>query len=46
MIGILLALQVNNWNDNRNLNDKTVRYLKNLNTEIEANLTSIKNIQK
>ncbi len=46
MIGILLALQVNNWNDNRNLENKTIRYLENLNTEVEANLVYIKKYTK
>lgn len=41
MIGILLALQVNNWNENRK-NDKTeTNYLKNLKRDLNDQLKSI-----
>ena len=43
VIGILIALQINNWNDNRNRINKKNTYLKALNLELEANVKLIKN---
>jgi hypothetical protein len=41
VIGILIALQINNWNENRKLRIQEVKYLKNLladlNTELKSN---------
>lgn len=41
IIGILLALQINNWNENRITKAKTDNYLRALITEIERNILSI-----
>ena len=38
IIGILLALQINNWNENRIKKAKTDNYLRALITEIERNI--------
>lgn len=42
MIGILLALQVNNWNEERKSNQLELLYLKALKAEIEHNQTLLK----
>ncbi|MFH4967287.1 DUF6090 family protein [Gaetbulibacter sp. M240] len=42
MIGILLALQVNNWNENRKDNIREVTNLKNLKSELEISLEELK----
>lgn len=39
VIGILIALQINNWNEERILNKKTKTYLTALNSEIESNIS-------
>ncbi len=44
MIGILLALQVNNWNDIRLETKREQTILKNLRTEINDNLTELQRI--
>ena len=38
VIGILIALQVNNWNENRKLNRKTITNLKNVQSELALNI--------
>jgi len=38
VIGILIALQINNWNENRKLNEKEAQLVKALHTELEFNL--------
>ena len=40
MIGILLALQVNNWNNNRQLKREELKVLKSLHKEFNENLTN------
>ena len=42
VIGILIALQINNWNEKNNTIKKTHTYLNALNTEIESNNITIK----
>ena len=37
VIGILIALQINNWNENRNNNNKEIAILLNLKTEFKTN---------
>lgn len=37
MVGILLALQVNNWNEARNNNQLQIKYLENIKTELSNN---------
>ena len=37
MIGILLALQVNNWNSNRIENKKEANYIENINKQFQLN---------
>ncbi len=44
MIGILLALQVNNWNDSRLETKREQTILKNLHTEFNDNLTELQRI--
>ena len=41
VIGILIALQINNWNENKKLANKTQTYLNALNTEIETNINNL-----
>jgi len=38
VIGILIALQINNWNENRKLRLQELKYLKNLKTDIKLEL--------
>ena len=38
VIGILIALQVNNWNENRKLNRKIIANLKNVQSELAQNI--------
>ena len=38
VIGILIALQVNNWNENRKLNQKILANLKNVQSELAVNI--------
>ena len=42
MIGILLALQVNNWNEQRKAKHQEIKLLKQLNSDLERNLEEIK----
>ena len=42
MIGILLALQVNTWNENRKATAQEVKILKELKNDLEANLIEVK----
>lgn len=46
MIGILLALQVNNWNQNRQLQKEEIKILKSLHKEFSDNLTRFDTIYK
>ncbi|MDH3697645.1 MAG: DUF6090 family protein [Flavobacteriaceae bacterium] len=41
MIGILLALQVNNWNENQKLKDQELKALKELQADLEQSLEDI-----
>ena len=41
MIGILLALQVNNWNENRKIKIKEIKTLKELLSDLAQNLNDI-----
>ena len=43
VIGILIALQINNWNEKRNQNKELSNYLKSLNEEIDTNIDIIQN---
>lgn len=45
MIGILLALQVNNWNSNQIEKGLAKEYISRLSTELESEITHYKNIQ-
>ncbi len=42
VIGILIALQVSNWNENNNLQKKEVALLFNLKNDIEADISNLK----
>ena len=44
MIGILLALQVNNWNENNKRRSQEARLLVQLNNDLRSNLTEIKEL--
>jgi hypothetical protein len=46
MIGILLALQVNNWNNNRHLKNEELKVLKSLHLEFKENLTNFDSAYK
>ncbi len=41
VIGILIALSINNWNAKITVNEKTNIYLEALNTEIESNISAL-----
>ena len=41
VIGILIALQINNWNENRKTNNNQLKYLNLLKKEAQSNLTNI-----
>ena len=43
VIGILIALQINNWNNNRLESSKEQLFLKNLESDVKANLIEYKN---
>ncbi|WP_411767081.1 DUF6090 family protein [Winogradskyella sp. A3E31] len=43
VIGILIALQINNWNENQTIKGKNAIILQNLNDEFNENLTEINN---
>jgi hypothetical protein len=45
MIGILLALQVNNWNENRKAQKSEINILSQLKTDLNENLLEIKSIK-
>ncbi|PIX10130.1 MAG: hypothetical protein COZ75_03215 [Flavobacteriaceae bacterium CG_4_8_14_3_um_filter_34_10] len=42
VVGILIALQINNWNENTNLSKKEVALLVNLKNDIEADISGLK----
>lgn len=44
VIGILIALQINNWNEQRKLNATEVNVLKQLKFDLEANLNEIESL--
>ncbi|PWI29870.1 hypothetical protein DI383_08940 [Flavobacteriaceae bacterium LYZ1037] len=46
MVGILLALQVNNWNQERQLNKEEAKILKGLHQEFNENITRFDDIYK
>lgn len=46
MIGILLALQVNNWNENRKISNTEQVLLRDLKTEIQSNIIALDEIIK
>ena len=46
MIGILLALQVNNWNENRKISNTEQLLLRDLRTEIQSNIVALDEIIK
>ena len=46
MIGILLALQVNNWNENRKISNIEQLLLRDLRTEIQSNIVALDTIIK
>lgn len=41
VIGILIALQINNWNDARKTRNKEIHYLKNIKTDLEINIAEL-----
>lgn len=43
VIGILIALQINNWNDVRKTRNKEVHYLKNIKTDLNINIAELDN---
>lgn len=45
MVGILLALQVNNWNEKRLQNNLEVSYLKSLMEEFQGNLKEVRRVK-
>lgn len=46
VIGILIALQINNWNQDRNEYKKTKTLLSNLRLDVEENIKYLKDLQK
>jgi hypothetical protein len=42
VIGILIALQINNWNESRKLRDKELEYLQGIKSDLEQDLEFIK----
>jgi len=41
VIGILLALQINNWNENRKIRNQELKYLKNIRIDIDKSVAEI-----
>lgn len=41
VIGILIALSIDNWNDSRNIRNQELKYLENLRTDINLNIAEI-----
>ena len=41
VVGILIALSINNWNENRKLRNQELHYLKNLKTDLNLNITEL-----
>ncbi len=41
VIGILIALQINNWNESRKLRNQELKYLENLRSDLKLNITDI-----
>ncbi len=46
VIGILIALSINNWNENQKLKKEELKLLNNLEIEIESNLSSVNSTLK
>jgi len=42
VIGILIALQINNWNENNNRSKKEVALLINIKNDLEADIANLK----
>ncbi|MFC4720852.1 DUF6090 family protein [Geojedonia litorea] len=43
VIGILIALQINNWNENRKARNTESTYLENISADLQLNLSSLEN---
>ncbi|MBT8300634.1 MAG: hypothetical protein KJO63_04840 [Maribacter sp.] len=43
VIGILIALQINNWNESRKQRNQELHYLKNLKTDLKLNIAELDN---
>ena len=41
VIGILIALSINNWNENQKLRNQEIKYLENLRTDIKLNIDEL-----
>ena len=41
VIGILIALQINNWNENKKQRNQELHYLKNIQTDVQMNIAHI-----
>ena len=46
VFGILIALSINNWNENRKIRNAEIGILKNLKTELKFNLEDLQKINK
>lgn len=46
VIGILIALQINNWNDQRKINDQEIKLLKEMIQNLDANIETLENMNK
>jgi len=44
MIGILLALQVNNWNEGRKVDQQGLKLIENLKSDFQRNLESVEEV--
>lgn len=42
VIGILIALQINNWNENRNISSKEIKLLSNVKNDLERDIITLK----
>ncbi|WP_075352150.1 DUF6090 family protein [Algoriphagus marinus] len=46
VIGILIALQINNWNEKRKIKNAEIEILQNLKTELKYNIEDLENINR